>query len=375
MRWLNGALRYLEGRSHRQVLAFGFAGVAALGIVDFLTGYEAYFAFCYLLPISLVTWYIGLRPGMVFVALSAAVWILANHFAGQSYAHPFIYAWNVFSRVFVLALCAILLSALRRAFAFDRELSRRLKQTLIAQRRLNRILRDRLRLTDQLAAGVAHEVRNPLSTLLSGIEFLSRRERADPERSLLEDMGGAVSRAELIIRGLLDFSAPMRLNFAPCAAGEAIRLAMREAQHRGDEAGVTIRSPALPPIELRIDAPRIVQVVVNLLHNAIDASPRGGSVEIAARVASAREFDTDEMDGDLQVLAIDVDDDGPGLPADQLDHAFEPFYTTKSPGAGTGLGLSVSKRIVDDHCGLLRLANRGARGLRATLILPLGGTA
>jgi signal transduction histidine kinase len=375
MAWLLAALRLFETRTPGQLQALGIAAVAVLGVLDYVTGYEVYFAFLYLLPISLITWYVGLRPGLMFVALSSAAWLLANDLAGAHYSNPFIYAWNLLARVFVLTFCAVMLSALRAALAYERELTARLKQAIVVQRRLNRMLRERLRITDRLAAGVAHEVRNPLGTLLAGTEFLARRERLEPERTLLEDMRVAVARADLIVGNLVDFSTPMRLNIAPGALHDAIRQATREAHRRAETAEVSILSSTVPEVELRMDSPRIVQVLVNLLHNAIDASPRGGSVSIGARATSARELTTEEIDDAAKVIAIDIEDDGPGIPPERLAQAFEPFYTTKSPGAGTGLGLSISRRIVDDHGGLLWLANRSGHGLRATLILPIGGTA
>ncbi|HTE43109.1 MAG TPA: HAMP domain-containing sensor histidine kinase, partial [Steroidobacteraceae bacterium] len=73
-----------------------------------------------------------------------------------------------------------------------------------------------------------------------------------------------------------------------------------------------------------------------------------------------------------KLVAIDIDDDGPGIPEERMAQVFEPFYTTKAPGSGTGLGLAVSRRIVDDHGGLLRFTNRPGKGLRATLLLPMG---
>ena len=98
---------------------------------------------------------------------------------------------------------------MREALLFEQDLAERLTQALGAQRRTNRLLRERLRAVEQLAAGVAHEVRNPLGVLISGTEFLGRRAVAEPERSLLEDMRSAVGRADQILESLIDFSAPI----------------------------------------------------------------------------------------------------------------------------------------------------------------------
>ncbi len=365
-------LGYMENLPPGRVLALTIAMVGVIGLLDFATGYEAYFGFVYLLPVSLATWYVGSSPGLLLALLSSMVWLVANQLAGADYSQFFILLWNVLSRALVLVLCAMLLSNLRTTVELKTDLAERIRQSLKTQRRLNRLLRERLQAIEQIAAGVAHEVRNPLGTLVSGTEYLARRARSEPEQELLKDMQTAVAHADVILQDLLDFSAPLRLNVARASLADAVRQATSEAGRRAEAAGIALQAGNLPLVEIGMDLRRIVQVLVNLLHNAIDASPRGGSVRVGMRVASSLEFDVDEMEPAAKIAVIEVDDDGPGIRTQDLNRVFDPFFTTKAPGAGTGLGLSVSRRIVDDHGGLLRLENRAAGGVRATLLLPIG---
>lgn len=226
----------------------------------------------------------------------------------------------------------------------------------------NRILLDKLASIGLLAGGVAHELNNPIGGILAWSEILRKDLAAQPEvvrdLKLIED---AAIRAKRIIADLLDFartsraSARTQVSLADVAE-RAINLA--RFQMKGN---VEIRrelDPSLPKVFA--DANRLEQVVLNLLSNAIHAVLHGpaksGNIVVRTR-----------MNGDA--VALDVSDDGPGIPGETLAKIFDPFFTTKAPGEGTGLGLTVSQGIVRDHGGNLTATSSDA-GATFTVSLP-----
>ncbi|RZJ01228.1 MAG: HAMP domain-containing histidine kinase [Rubrivivax sp.] len=321
-----------------------FFGLLVVAVLERISPREFSMVLLYVVPVSLVAWF-GVRGAEWRMAVTAVcVWVLMDSVQRER-QDSLMYFWLLTEKVVLFCGASLLFSRLRLALA--------------NQRRLSRAMGERLRVVEQLAAGVAHEVRNPLGTLVSGLEYMSRRERPESERQLVEDMHSAVERAEVIVRDLNDFSAPLKLAFKSVDIQRLICSAAKEARNKADPAGVTLTVQHGAAQTLDVDPTRVIQVLVNLLRNAVDVTERGGSVRV--RVTQLRGY-----------VSVDVEDDGPGIPPERLAQVFEPFYTTKAPGAGTGLGLAVSRRIAQDHQGELRLANRAGGGLRASIVLPTG---
>lgn len=215
----------------------------------------------------------------------------------------------------------------------------------------------------ELAAGVAHEINNPLNNMTGLSELMEQavKEGVDP-RVLLEDL--EVLRQEQrrcadIVQGLLDFGRPRPPTLTrvelPRLVQESIRLLARRAR----SAGVLLRfAPQgdLPPVEG--DPGQLQQVLVNVLLNAIQATPAGGWVEVTL----------EHVDSQLRCR---VEDTGGGIPESQLSRIFEPFYSTKQDRQGTGLGLSVSYSIVQRHGGRMSAEPRTGGGLSVWFALPL----
>ena len=235
----------------------------------------------------------------------------------------------------------------------------------------------------RLAAGVAHEVKNPLAILGMGIEYLTKKlAQGDPTVTLtLSDMADAVQRADAIILGLLDFSAHRDLDSKSEDVSAIVEQALGLVKHvlasNGAPIGLHKELAAnLPPVWL--DRNKIIQVLVNVLSNAVHAMPAGGTLTMRTQ---ARQLQPDEIDRDDgsrladrfragdTVVAVQVDDTGHGIPAEKLSRIFDPFYTTKPTGQGTGLGLTVSKKIVELHGGTIDIQNRKEGGVRVTILL------
>ena len=234
-------------------------------------------------------------------------------------------------------------------------------------------LRETDRRKDEFIALLAHELRNPLAPISSGIEILRRR---DLEPSVVERVTATMSRqaAQLVrlIDDLLDVSritsGRLQLRKAPVVLGEIVRDAVAAVRPLFDRArhDLKLRVPA-EPIVLDADAARLTQVLANLLNNAARYTPPGGRIELAVR-----------LDGDSVVVT--VEDNGYGIPASALPHLFEMFYQAGDPRSpaqgGLGIGLALAKSLVEMHGGSIDAASPGVdRGSVFTLRLPIAAHA
>ncbi|MBI4430401.1 MAG: CHASE domain-containing protein [Candidatus Omnitrophica bacterium] len=231
----------------------------------------------------------------------------------------------------------------------------------------------------KLAAGAAHEVKNPLSVIIQGIDFLSNQlDGKDAEVSqTLFDMQTAVKRADSIIRGLLDVAVFTEVNQKPENLNAIINGSLQLIKNILDRKHISVlKSLAsnIPPIKL--DRNKIVHVLLNIFTNATDAMEEGGTLTVRTSVISLSGLkdngDTFVYEGINQGVCLEADDTGHGIPADVLDHVFEPFFTTKRGKGGTGLGLSLVRNIVQMHNGIISLENlKDRKGVRAKIVFPI----
>ena len=238
---------------------------------------------------------------------------------------------------------------------------------------------EKLHSIGQLAAGIAHEVKNPLQVILVGLQYLGASTACAGEetRSVLSEMESAVQRADGVVRDLLDFASPRELGMHPRSINALIEQSLRFMKHDlslGKVAVVRNLGADLP--EVVVDPTKIEQVFINLFTNACHAMPDGGTLTITSHQGSISVSDTTHDAGDRsgirfrsgdRVVIIDVEDTGSGIPEDHMQRIFEPFFTTKETGKGTGLGLPITKKIIDLHKGRIRIANRPAGGVTVSL--------
>jgi two-component system, NtrC family, sensor kinase len=212
----------------------------------------------------------------------------------------------------------------------------------------------------RLAAGVAHEINNPLTGLmLISSNLRDACDPSDPRRADFDTISGEAQRCREIVKGLLDFSRQTLPQRRPARIEDAIDKVLQVVRTQATKQGVRIAQGGDDLPEIEMDAAQIQQVFLNLLVNAMDAMPNGGTIRIDRRVVD-----------DGKAVEVDVADTGTGIPSEELHHIFEPFYTTKE-GKGTGLGLSISWGIAEGHGGRMSARSEPGRGSTFTLRLPL----
>ena len=236
---------------------------------------------------------------------------------------------------------------------------------------------EKWRAVARLAAGVAHEVRNPLAILEMGMDFLSGQPIDESGQVVFEEMKEAVKRAAGVINGLMDLGSPDKLGMRDTSLHTLLDSALavlRDDIARQRIAVVRRFDGALP--QLRVDAAKIGQLFINVLVNSIHAMPDGGTLTIATGLttvaASETAFDAGNRAGAQfhegeRVVFVEIDDTGTGIAAEHLDKLFEPFFTTKPTGQGMGLGLTVAKKITDMHRGRIQIRNRAGGGVSVNL--------
>ena len=244
---------------------------------------------------------------------------------------------------------------------------------------------EKLQSIGRLAAGVAHEVKNPLATLQMGIQCLrDTGAGTDPATgAILSEMQDSVTRASNVIGDLLNLASPKEIGLRDVSLNPIVEKTLRFVRHEALSQKIKIVRRLAEDIPLcSADPDKIEQVLINLLTNACDAMPDGGTLTVTTLQrtldANTVAFDAGDRGGvrfhaGEKVAALEITDTGTGIPADKLQKIFDPFYTSKPTGKGTGLGLSVAQKIVELHKGLLTIANREGGGVVATLILRVAG--
>jgi two-component system NtrC family sensor kinase len=226
-------------------------------------------------------------------------------------------------------------------------------------------LEEQLRLSEKmaaiglLAAGVAHEVNTPLTGISSFTQMLLERSSADdPNVQLLEKIERQTFRAAKIVNSLLNLARPSDGEAGPVDLNVILNDVLSLLEHQFRSAHIQVRRELMPSgIFIKGVEYKLQQVFLNLLLNARDAMPRGGWLTLSTRL-------------DARGAVVEVSDTGGGIPSEHLARIYDPFFTTKADGRGTGLGLSVTYGIVQEHGGTLSCDSALGHGTRFTLILP-----
>ena len=216
----------------------------------------------------------------------------------------------------------------------------------------------------KLAAGVAHSIRNPLTSVKMRLFSLERSLRLnETQREDFDVISTEIKNVDLIVQNFLEFSRPPKLKMQRVSPSDVVDTALRLMKYRLESYNVDVRVARAEPLpEIWADPDQLKEVLVNLIVNACEAMTEGGSIEIVEE--KRRSNSSGES------VLIRVSDNGHGVSEEDLDKLFQPFFSTKDEG--TGLGLSIAARIVEEHGGSLKLCSQEGQGTTFTIVLPLG---
>jgi two-component system sensor histidine kinase HydH len=221
---------------------------------------------------------------------------------------------------------------------------------------------EKLAAIGELAAGVAHEIRNPLSSIKGFAQYLRHALKDKPrEKEYAETMVSEVDRINTVVTDLLTFARPLEAQLVPTDLTELVEHTVRLVQADAQTRNINVQMNISDLSKIPLDANQMTQAILNLLLNALQAVKNGGHIEVGA-----------ELDPSDSFLKIWVEDDGSGISADQKGKIFDPFFTTRDKG--TGLGLAIVHKIVENHAGEINLKSPPTgktRGCRFTIGIPI----
>jgi hypothetical protein len=220
---------------------------------------------------------------------------------------------------------------------------------------------DRLSTTGEMAASIAHEIRNPIAGVLGALQvMLDELAGDDPRKEILEEMKIQIERVNYAVTDLLSYARPTAPVLEDVSLQDVInKTSTMLSRQMHDKNIAIIHSMELRPVMMRGDRKQLQQVLWNIMLNGMQAMETNGTMTVSLS----------EQDGWAE---IQVSDTGKGIPVDQMEKIFKPFFTTKHKG--TGLGMTISKRIVEQHDGTLKIASTGADGTMVSIRLPLKPT-
>jgi NtrC-family two-component system sensor histidine kinase KinB len=315
--------------------------IAAIGAVDYITGPELSISILYLLPVSMASWWVGRRPGLLAAMLASVTWLAADLLSDHTYSIAAIPYWNAIVRLGFFVIVSESLSALQIS---------KIRQ-------------------DELSQFIVHDLRSPLGNVISGLETLKEvsEDRLDDSQTLLIQTALSSSNRMLtLIDSLLDLArlehGSMPVKPVDIVVEEIVEASLQQVVNMATQREVLLSTDfAEPGLNARADPDLTNRVIVNLLTNAIRVSEPGASV-----VARAG-----RRDG---LTWVSVSDSGPGIPEKWLDKVFDKFSqidARKTGGfKGSGLGLAFCRRAVEAQGGRIWLESQVNEGTTVTFTLP-----
>ncbi|MFO7497173.1 MAG: ATP-binding protein [Desulfobacterales bacterium] len=220
---------------------------------------------------------------------------------------------------------------------------------------------EKMAMVGKLAAGMAHSIRNPLTSVKMRLFSLDRTlALSETQRDDFKVISEEIDQIDTIVQNFLEFSRPPKLKMQQVSPSEVVDLVVQLLRHRLASNEVKISVERLRPLpEIQADPEQLKEVLVNLVVNACEAMTAGGAIRITEEL---------QRSDNRQQVVIRLQDEGPGIPEALRDRVFQPFFTTKEEG--TGLGLSIAARIIEEHGGWLSLNSREGQGTAFTITLP-----
>jgi two-component system sensor histidine kinase HydH len=264
-------------------------------------------------------------------------------------------------QILVVITCTVVMGALLVVLIFvvkrgEGIIQKRAMERLRLKERLSKA--ERLSALGEMAAGISHEIRNPLGIIRSSAELLKKKvTKFDPSNTIPDIIVEEANRLNNIITGFINFASPRSPVLSPCRIEEVIEKNITFLSMQIEENGYAINrnyQNSLP--EIQADANMLYQSFLNIFINAMQAMPAGGTIDVG-------------ISADDHIVTINVDDQGQGIDDRVLEKIWDPFFTTKE--MGTGLGLGIVKNIIESHGGSIQILNREEGGARVTVELPV----
>jgi signal transduction histidine kinase len=320
------------------------------------------YARAFYVPLLLIALFWGWRAGLAGALL-----------ATLSYAPHVLHAWAgeheefMVSQLIEMAMFFVVTAIAGVLADHERGQRKKIEDTATALTRVNRQLQEsfehlrraeRLSALGELAAGLAHEIRNPLGSVEGALRIVSRPELPEATRQEFRDLAqGEVERLKELVSSFLDFARPAAAQPSPTSPGQLLQSVEHLVSETAGIARVAVHTEAQIDVrEILVDPQQIKQVLLNLAINSIQAMPGGGNLVLRAYI-------------DRGVVVFEVQDEGVGVLDEEMEKIFDPFFTTRADG--TGLGLSIAHRIVNQHGGQIRARRNPDRGMTFAVEIPL----
>ncbi len=357
---------------HVFFLCFDFIFTSLL--VKTTGGFNSHFLIGFYLMTALYSFYYGLRSGVVIALIASVLFLASGNFDFLTHH------WADFAvRIASLFLLALPLGMLSQKLVRDKEeithLNRDLRKYIEELRKVHgRLIQiEKMSELGRMAADVAHEIRNPLTSIGGFARRLEKKlsqvsnekecvQFIPKEKKHAEIIISEVNRLERILRDVLTFSRDVAYKLEYHDINEIIQESLTTFTDICGEQSVRIQkelTASLPGV--LVDRDQIRQAINNFISNALGAMPEGGTLRTKSFMEELH---------NVKYVVAEVIDTGHGIPEEKLDMIFEPFYSSKEVGAGTGLGLPICKKIVDEHCGLIQVESEIEKGTSFKLFLP-----
>jgi signal transduction histidine kinase len=356
-----------RGRTWQAALLY--ASIAGISILHYLTPtahadmwLHPVYARAYYVPLLLIALFWGWRAGLAGACVTTLL-----------YAPHVLHAWAgeheeyMVSQLIEMGMFFVVTAIAGTLADHERRQRRRIEDTATQLTQVNRKLQEsfeqlrraeRLSALGELAAGLAHEIRNPLGSFEGALRIVSRPGLPEKTREEFRNLAlGEVERLKELVSTFLDFARPPASRPSPTSPLQLLQSVEYLVSENAGLARVAVRTEAQMDLpEIMVDSQQIKQVLLNLALNSVYAMQGGGNLVLRASV-------------DRGVVVFEVEDEGVGVPEENLEKIFDPFFTTRPDG--TGLGLSVAYRIVTQHGGQIRARRNPDRGMTFAVELPL----
>jgi nitrogen fixation/metabolism regulation signal transduction histidine kinase len=386
----------------------------AIAYLDLITGYDLGFFVFYFIPISIIAWYAGRPFAMILSLLAAVAWLLVDQMSNHPYSnwtYPF---WNAFVRCTSFVILALAISEIKAMLEKEKQLKQELSQALdkikkhivvakkvaegdlpsdlqlipVPQQQMDSLddtftfmlkrLSDQKNLEKRLfqlerqaimaetASYLAHEIRNPLNLIMLtahhiGSQFIPQDETSRKKfEELITSLKLEVQQLSQVVSDFIAMGKQSELHKTRFRLSDVIEQVQILIKQQLTNKNISLQASNVNTMAIAADIEQLRLVFLNLLVNAIAAVSANGHVWINAG-----------HDSKKRNVIISVSDDGPGIPTEDIDNIFEPYFTSKPDG--TGLGLTLVKRIIEDHNGSIRAANRDEGGAIFTISFPVEG--